>query len=264
LEPQSVRMTRGRQITFLLLVLLLGFSHRTVETADVDFDDSYAWSLCGGKSAPDNPTIVALCSEMMSVGQWYTSEVERMGVKNGVEQIKPTHLLYKDVRKLGLEVDLRAQELMVLMARVKCHDPKGGEEEKTASCAKLKELETDLEMMCVNAANVDLVDAITAGAESSAHEMAKAAGGTENSPDTPERKLRAYDAEALLAQSKKLGIPLAELISRKRKRDLFRTSTRKRKPKKKGKRKNKDGDSGNSGESKRNAEDEDREGAGDL
>ena len=101
-------MTRGRQITFLLLVLLLGFSHRTVETADVDFDDSYAWSLCGGKSAPDNPTIVALCSEMMSVGQWYTSEVERMGVKNGVEQIKPTHLLYKDVRKLGLEVDLRA------------------------------------------------------------------------------------------------------------------------------------------------------------
>ena len=232
------RYVERSPLLFHLLILLLLV--RDATPADADFDDSYAWSLCGGKEKPVDPTIVALCSEMMAVGQFYTSEVERLGVKQGVDQIKPTHMLYKDVRKLGLEVDLRAQELMVLMARVKCRSSSSGDD---GSCAKLKDLEADLDMMRINAENVDLVDAITKGAESSAKEMAAAAaadGSGAGSEHGTKRKLKEYDAAKLLAESERLGIPLGELISRKRKREATRGSedpeerkTRKRKTKSK-------------------------------
>jgi len=55
----------------------------------------------------------------MNVGNWYSAELEKLGVKEpGVEvQVDSSHPEYKHVRALGVDVDLRAQELMVLMAR---------------------------------------------------------------------------------------------------------------------------------------------------
>ena len=180
----------------LLFILSTGFS------ADVSFDDSYAWSLCGGNERPSEPIIVALCSEMMAVGQWYTKEVERLGVKNGVDQIKPTHMHYPEVRKLGMEVDLRAQELMVLMARSKCQGSDGKGDK--ASCSKLQQLEIILKEMRINANNMDMVDAISNKIEKTDREMSR------------DKDMKQYDPESLLRESREAGVSVSELVSRKR------------------------------------------------
>lgn len=46
-----------------MFVLLLVCSPSS--PADVAFDDSYAKSVCGGPTQPEDPVIVTLCLEMM-------------------------------------------------------------------------------------------------------------------------------------------------------------------------------------------------------
>ncbi len=59
-------------------------------------------------------------SVSQKVGSWYARELRKLGFEDASkeERIEPEHHLYKKVRDIGIEVDLRAQELMVLMARV--------------------------------------------------------------------------------------------------------------------------------------------------
>ena len=86
--------------------------------AEESFDDTYARTVCGGGTRPTDDTVAALCLEISGVGRWYTAEVRRLGVAEGA-MVEPGHERYAEVRSLGTEVDLRAQEIMVLLARAR-------------------------------------------------------------------------------------------------------------------------------------------------
>jgi hypothetical protein len=99
--------------------------------ADSLFDDSFAVKMCGSTTIPENRVIMLLCMEMMELGKWYTKELETIGLyEPGVEvKIEPDNPRYREVRDIGVEVDLVAQELMVMMAREECNDHKADDEE---------------------------------------------------------------------------------------------------------------------------------------
>lgn len=106
--------------------------------ADAMFDDSYARKVCGSETIPTNKVIVFLCMEMMELGKWYTTELEKIGLyEPGVEvKIEPSNPKYQEVREIGVEVDIIAQELMVMMAREDCIGLEDGErdEDQGAHC----------------------------------------------------------------------------------------------------------------------------------
>ena len=89
--------------------------------ADSTFDDSYARAVCGNRTPPKDDMVKTLCVEMMEVGRAYAKQLKELGGpeidSSSEELVEPTHPQYDRVRALGIDVDIRAQELMVLMAR---------------------------------------------------------------------------------------------------------------------------------------------------
>lgn len=126
--------------------------------------------------------------------------------------IDPTHPEYAAVRAVGIDVDLRAQELMVLMARARLAEAGGERGQRRAAARKLAELDAVLAEMHGNAQGASLFDAIMAEAPLPPQPPRGAGDSWGSGGSGEQRTLAALDPDTVVAKAEAAGKPISEVI----------------------------------------------------